>query len=174
MHADLQLLPEHVSTTLELADDIPELTERYRYMDHFASIGRGYNYCTAFEVSLKIKELCYITGEEYSEADFRHGPIAVVSPGFPTLVIAPKGKTLNGILDLFTKLKERNAECLVISNDETALSYAQTSMRIPDVPEWLSPITTVIPGQIFAMSLAKYKGHSVDMPTGLSKVTSTV
>ena len=168
-------LPDYVSQTLQAATDIPDWVQRYRYMERFAAIGRGYNYSTAFEISLKVKELNYITGLEYSEADFRHGPIAVVNPGFPVLVIAPKGKPRDGLVDLLKKLKERKAECLVISNDETALSYGQNTMTIPDnVPEWLSPITSVIPGQIFAMHLALAKGLPVDAPEGLTKVTNTV
>jgi glucosamine--fructose-6-phosphate aminotransferase (isomerizing) len=78
------------------------------------------------------------------------------------------------MIDLLAKLQERNAECLVISNDETALSYAKKPMPIPtNVPEWLSPIISVIPGQVFAMNLALAKGHAVDKPIGLSKVTIT-
>ena len=175
LQTELEKLPYYVETTLKLSQSIPGWVQRYRYMERFAAIGRGYNYSTAFEISLKIKELCYITGQEYSEADFRHGPIAVVQPGFPVLVIAPKGKPLPGVLDLLDKLKARNAECLIISNDDHALSFGQNKMLLPDnQPEWLTPITAVIPGQIFAMNLALVKGHSVDKPEGLTKVTSTI
>ncbi len=168
-------LPQFVGDTLKLSQEIPTWVERYRYMERFAAIGRGYNYCTAFEISLKVKELNYITGLEYSEADFRHGPIAVVDPGFPVLVIAPQGKTLGGLVELLEKLKERDAECLIISNVDSALAHGQKVMFIPEsVPEWLSPITSVIPGQIFAMNLAIAKGLPVDQPIGITKVTNTV
>ena len=170
----LAQLPNWVAETLALSDNIPNWVQRYRYIDHIATIGRGYNYSTAFEVSLKIKELCYITGEEYSEADFRHGPIAVIKPGFPVITVAPQGKPLPLLLELLDKLREKQAECLVISNDETALSLAQYAMPLPEaVPEWLSPICAVVPGQIFAMNLALAKGHTVDKPEGLQKVTIT-
>jgi len=167
-------LPDYVAQALELSEAIQERVERYRYMERFAAIGRGYNFCTAFEISLKIKELCYVIGEEYSEADFRHGPIAVIRPGFPVIVIAPGGKTQALVADLLKKLNEQDAECIVISGDETLRPAAQTFMRIPAaVPEWLSPITAVIPGQIFAMQLAGVKGYQVDEPRGLRKVTIT-
>jgi glucosamine--fructose-6-phosphate aminotransferase (isomerizing) len=137
-------------------------------------LGRGYNYCTAFEINHKVKELCYIAGSGYSEADFRHGPNAEVLPGFPALVVAPAGKTLATMLDLLDKLHERKAECLVISNDETALARGRNSMALPaDLPEWLSPIAAVIPGQVFALRLAEAKGHPIDRPIGLTKVTVT-
>ncbi len=152
----------------------PDWVERYRYMNEFATIGRGYNYSTAFEVNLKVKELCYITGDSYSEADFRHGPIAVIHPGFPVIAIAPAGKTLPGMLDLLEKLHEKKAELLVISNDEQAFAHARQTMRLPtDTPEWLTPIVAVIHGQVFAMRLAMVKGHEIDQPRGLTKVTVT-
>ena len=170
----LQDLPDYVSQTLTMSENIPMWVERYRYVERFATIGRGYNYCTAFEISLKLKELCYLTGEEYSEADFRHGPIALIEHGFPVLTIAPKGKTLKVLLDLLAKLQEKQAECLVISNAAETHPFAKKLMQFPNTaPEWLSPICTVIPGQAFAMNLAKVKDYSVDSPRGLTKVTIT-
>ncbi len=173
----LQLLPripEWASETLQLSESIQGWAERYRYMNRFAAVGRGYNYCTAFEISLKIKELCYVPGVEYSEADFRHGPIALIQPGFPILAVAPEGKAFPPLLDLLALMQKRQAEILVVSNNPGALAYAHKAMPIPaDIPEWLSPIVGVIPGQILAMHLALAKGHSVDKPIGLNKVTST-
>jgi len=178
LHAELDRLPGWADQVLSefisapLAE--PGWVERYRYMDRFATIGRGYNYATAFEINLKIKELCYITGEAYSEADFRHGPIAIIHRGFPVIVVAPSGRTLAPALDLLDKLHERGAELLVISNDDAAFAHAQHAMRLPaDMPEWLTPIVAVIHGQVFAMRLAIVKGHEVDQPRGLTKVTVT-
>ncbi len=175
MMSDLRALPTAAAETLRLSEPIATWTERYRYIEHFASLGRSYNFCTAFEISLKLKELCYITGVEYSEADFRHGPIALVQAGFPVIVVAPEGKTLPGMADLLNKLvTERKAECLVISNNADALAQGTKALPLPQTPEWLSPICAVIPGQLFAMHLALAKGHSVDKPIGLTKVTVTV
>ncbi|GAB4524546.1 MAG: SIS domain-containing protein [Anaerolineae bacterium] len=175
LKADLIHLPDFMRETLVLSEPIARWTERYRYIERYASVGRGYNYCTAIEISLKIKELCYIPGEQYSEADFRHGPIAIVQPGFPMVITAVQGKTFSGMMDLLEKLHERRAECLVISNEPEALNLAQNPMPIPGAqPEWLTPITAVVPGQIFAMNLALVKGHSVDKPEGLTKVTNTL
>jgi len=172
---ELAKLPEYLAETLQLCEPIAEWAQRYRYMERFAVIGRGYNYCTAFEVSLKIKELCSITGVEYSEADFRHGPIALVQSGFPVITVAPTGKTLPGMIDLLKRLSETyHAECLVISDDDKACSFAQNAMRLPSgIPEWLMPVVAVVPGQTFAMHLAGVKGFSLDAPTGLTKVTIT-
>lgn len=171
---ELRDLPRFASETLRLSEPIMQWADRYRYMERFAVIGRGFNLSTALEISLKVNELAYITATAYSEADFRHGPIAMIQPGFPVMLAAPKGKMLPKLLDLADKLDERSAERLVISNDETMLSKGHKQMRLPDdLPEWLSPIVTVIPGQIFAMQQAVIRGHAVDKPEGLTKVTVT-
>ncbi|HRE47620.1 MAG TPA: SIS domain-containing protein [Aggregatilineales bacterium] len=170
----LAKLPDLAAETIRGTEGIRAWAERYRYMDRFVTTGRGYNYCTAFEISLKVKELCYVTGVEYSEADFRHGPIAMVSRGFPVFSIAPAGKALPNMISLLEKLNERGAENIVITNDDAAAALGVRAMRIPaGVPEWLTPLLAVIPGQVFAYQLALAKGHSVDQPEGLRKVTIT-
>lgn len=175
MHDSLAKLPGFVQQTLDHCDPIRHWAERYRYMSYFASIGRGYNYCTAFEISLKVKELCYVIGHGYSEADFLHGPIAIIQPGFPVIVTAPRGKTFEQMMELLERLKTRDAESLVISDDESAFGHARQKMLLPSgMPEWLTPITAIIPGQVFAMNLAIAKGHEIDKPRGLTKVTVTV
>lgn len=170
---DLATLPQAVVDTLAYTQSIDAWAERYRYMTNLAVIGRGFNYATAFEISLKVKELCYMNTHGYSEADFRHGPIATVQQGFPVMLVAPKGATLPYQLDLLAVLKERGAECLVISNDNEALARAHYAMRLPDIAEWLSPIVAVMHGQVFAMKQAIYRGYPVDKPRGLNKVTVT-
>jgi glucosamine--fructose-6-phosphate aminotransferase (isomerizing) len=170
----LKQLPAQVSTTLQQSADIQDWIARYRYADRLAVIGRGYNYCTAFEISLKIKELCYIVSEEYSEADFRHGPIAIIERGFPVVVIAPSGRTQPQMRDLLDELHAQQAECLVISDVPERLSQGIHGMALPQgLPEWLSPVCAVIPGQIFALHLATVRGVDVDQPRYLNKVTST-
>lgn len=174
MQQDLLKLPDFVAQTLKLSSSVESWVQRYRYIERIAVLGRGYNYATAYEISLKVKELSYIPGEQYSEADFRHGPIAIIEKGFPVIAVAPQGQTLPLMLDLLQKLQAREAECLVITNDEEAARYAQFAMQIPsNLPEWLSPICAVIPGQFFAMHLAIVKGLPVDTPQGLQKVTIT-
>ena len=87
----LKEIPEQVRQTLALGPSIKQTAERYCYMRVCVVIGRGYNYATAFELALKIKELTYVMAEPYSSADFMHGPVAVVEEAFPTIVIAPSG-----------------------------------------------------------------------------------
>lgn len=173
MRSSLMELPQLARVTLDLTEDIAGWSRRYRSMDRLSVLGRGYNYATACEISLKVKELTYIASEGYSEADFRHGPIAVVQKGYPVILVAPQGRALAGMRDMADTVKEKGAKTLVISNDDDLLRVATHSMRIADAPEWLSPIVGVMPGQVFAMHQALARGHDVDKPRGLSKVTIT-
>ena len=175
MKEQLQELPRLAGQTLSALDqEIGRLAERYRYMRVCVVIGRGFNYATAFEIALKIKELNYVMAEPYSSADFLHGPVAVVEDAFPTIIIAPSGVMLPEMSGFIQNLKDRGAETIVISDDASTLEMARTPFALPlSVPEWLSPLTSILPGQLFAMHLANVRDYDVDHPRGLRKVTET-
>jgi glucosamine--fructose-6-phosphate aminotransferase (isomerizing) len=171
---ELTDLPDALETTLSMEVEIRRIAPRYRYMEACVVIGRGYNYATAYELALKLKELTYTVAEPYSSADFMHGPLAMIDPGFPVLIIAPSGLMVPEIRSLIRTLKERQAEVIAISDDVDILESARIPLSLPvTVSEWLSPITAIIPGQIFAMHLASARDYDPDRPRGLTKVTET-
>jgi glucosamine--fructose-6-phosphate aminotransferase (isomerizing) len=171
----LQQLPDDMQKTLRSLAPSLARVERYRYMSRCTVIGRGYNYATAFEVALKIKELTRTTAEPYSSADFRHGPIAMVRDGFPVLVIAPSGDVYGDVDDLVQDLRRRDSELLLISDNVGLLEQANLPLPIPSgISEWLSPMTAVLPGQLFSLALARSKGLNPDQPQGIQKVTETL
>jgi glucosamine--fructose-6-phosphate aminotransferase (isomerizing) len=171
----LERLPALIDETLALEGAIEGAAQRFRYMDQCVVIGRGYNYATAYEWALKLKELTYVVADPYSPADFQHGPIAIVSQGFPVLAAAPKGAVFDDALSLLTKLvKTSGAELLVVSNDPRALDLAQTPLSLPDdLPEWLSPLVAIVPAQLFCYHLTRAKGYDTEAPRQLVKVTRT-
>lgn len=173
-YAELAQMPEAMAQTLTaLTPALPRI-ERYRYAGRSAVIGRGFNYATAFETALKIKELTRMITEPYSSADFRHGPLAVLEGGFPLIIVAPSGKVFEDLAEFAGEAKRRGAELIVISDDAGLLKQAQLPLALPSgVPEWLSPLVAVLPGQLFAMHLAMAKGLEVDQPIGLTKITET-
>ena len=122
---------------LELDESIRTATERYRYMDHCVVLGRGFNYSTAYEWSLKLKEMTYVVAAPYSSADFRHGPVAIVSDGFPVLAVAPRGAVLENVTALLRKLaQEHRAEHKLRDRDEeVAVSHERVGIQAqrPDV-----------------------------------------
>ena len=89
---ELELIPKWVDEVLKLDEYIADAANRYRYMQQCVVLGRGYNYCTAYEWALKLKELTYVSAEAYSSADFMHGPIAIIQGGFPVMAVVPQGK----------------------------------------------------------------------------------
>jgi len=172
--AMLQRVPEMMRQTLELCTTVEQAAERYRYMESCVVIGRGYNYATAFEIALKIKELTYVLADPYSSADFQHGPVAVVEHGFPVIAIVPEGQIAGELLGFLRQLREREAELVVISPLDEALGLAHTPLPLPvGMPEWLSPLVAVAPGQLFALGLTLAKGFDPEHPRGLRKVTLT-
>lgn len=172
---ELSRVPSWVAETLALEEHISRIAERYRYMEQCVVLGRGYNYATAFEWSLKLKELTYVVADPYSSADFLHGPIAMVDQGFPVMAAVPDGRVFENMLALLKRLRvEHHAEVLVISNREEAFTLAQSAAHLPvGIPEWLSPIVCIIPAQLFAYYLANAKGYDTEVPRGIHKITRT-
>jgi len=172
---ELTSVSKWAEQTLALDKEIAQMTQRYRYMSQCVALGRGFNYATAFEWALKLKELTYLIAEPYSSADFQHGPIAMVEGGFPVLAVAPNGKVFESMRDMLTRLrKERNAELVVISDDADVLALAQSPIQLPpQIPEWLTPLVSIIPAQLFACHLTTVKGYDPERPRNLTKVTET-
>ncbi|HEY43197.1 MAG TPA: SIS domain-containing protein [Anaerolineae bacterium] len=172
--AQLKELPMRMGEVIERTSTLLPRVERYRYMEHCTVIGRGFNYATAFEISLKITELTQTVAEPYSSADFLHGPIAMVTKGFPVIVISPRGSVLEDMRALVVRLGELNPELIMISDEPDLLGQANLSFPLPSgLPEWLTPMVSVVPGQLFSLALARDRGLDPDQPEGLTKVTET-
>ena len=172
---ELHKLSGWMKEALTQNDFIAQAAQRYRYIDQTVVLGRGFNYATAFEWALKMKELTYMIAEPYSSADFAHGPIAMVESGYPVFAVAAKGKVFNSMLQMLQRLREQiAAELVVISNDKRALSLAQVPLKIPaETPEWLSPLVSILPAQLFAYHLTLAKGYNTEQPRSIRKVTET-
>lgn len=172
---DLKRIPKIITELITNLEPSINNVQRYRYMEKCTVIGRGYNYATAFEIALKIKELTRVVAEPYSSADFMHGPIATIQPGFPVILISPTGAVFQDMAGLIAQLNKMEAELLIISDDSEMLKNAHLPFPIPTgLPEWLTPLVYVIPGQLFSMKLAIEKGLDPDHPGGLQKVTETL
>jgi glucosamine--fructose-6-phosphate aminotransferase (isomerizing) len=173
--AEIERVPEWVQAALALDEATAEVAQRYRQMAQCVVLGRGFNYATACEWSLKLKELTYVVAEPYSSADFWHGPVAMVTHGFPVFAVVPGGAVFEDVLALLAHLAgERGVDLVALSDQERALALARTPLRLPaGVPEWLSPIVSIVPAQLFSYHLARAMGRDPEAPRGLSKVTQT-
>jgi glucosamine--fructose-6-phosphate aminotransferase (isomerizing) len=173
--AVLAQVPGYLEQVIEnVQSTVAEAAQGFKSAGKLVVLGRGFNYSTAFEVALKIKETCYFIAEPYSVADLLHGPVAMIDQHFPVIVVAPSGPTQADIPKLFDLLETRGARVLAISDRADVLSRAQFGLKLPaDVPEWVSPIVGVVAGQLFAHALCVATGQDPDKPRGLSKVTLT-
>lgn len=171
----LRRLPSLVEDTLALDATVKDVAARYRYMNECVVLGRGFNYATAHEWSLKLKELAYVVAEPYSSADFQHGPVALARQGFPVFAVVPGGAIDREIITLLTELvQDQQVELLAISSEGSALALANTPMQLPErLPEWVTPIPAIIPAQLFCYHLTRAKGYNTEGPRGLEKVTLT-
>jgi glucosamine--fructose-6-phosphate aminotransferase (isomerizing) len=171
----LARVPELVRQALSLDAEVERAVERFAAATYCVVLGRGYNYATAFEWALKLKELARVIAQPYSSADFQHGPVALVSEGFPVLALAPDGAVFPELLALLSTLVgEHRVELAAVSDRDEVLSLANTALRLPrGIPEWLSPLVYIVPAQLFCYHLTRAKGYDTENPRGLQKVTST-
>jgi len=173
-HAELERMPEAVTAQLERsAVDLARL-ETLAPIEGGTVVARGVNYGTAYEIALKVRELSGLLFEAYSAADLMHGPVAAVAPGWPVIAVAPSGPALESMAGAIRAVAARGARLTVIADDAALLDQAELPLPLlPGVPEWLSPLVAVLPGQLVALRLAELRGADVDSPGGLSKVTLT-
>jgi glucosamine--fructose-6-phosphate aminotransferase (isomerizing) len=137
-------------------------------------LGRGYEYATALEAALKIKELAQVWAEPYSSADFAHGPISLLEPGVPVLLFGSRGAAQRESRQLCATLRARGARIYAVTNDPGLAERADDAVLL-DAPlsEALTPISFAVVAQLVALSLARRHGRDVERPRGLSKVTRT-
>ena len=172
--AELEKMPETLERQLALSFETSPRLREYRNAVGATVVARGVNYGTAFEIALKIRELSGLLVEAYSPADLMHGPIAAIQRRWPVIVVAPSGPAQPSVEEVVQPLRDRGARVIALSDSDSLLRDAHTRLRlVPGVPEWLSPLTAVVPGQLTAMRLAELRGLDVDNPAGLQKITLT-
>ena len=172
---DLEGIPAAIATALETEPAVESIARELAGMDRCVVVGRGFEYATAREWALKLKELAQVFADPYSAADFLHGPIALLHPGIPALVLAPLGAAHAGQVDLLRDLRTRAIDSVVVSDDPATLELGRWSIPIPAaVPEWLRPIVSIVPAQLFAYHLTLARGLDAEAPRSLSKVTRTL
>jgi glutamine---fructose-6-phosphate transaminase (isomerizing) len=172
---DLSRIPDILERILEQDHAIAESARRFCDNPHFAVIGQGFNYCTAWEIALKFGQTGDVAAMPYSSADLLGGPLAIVDRGFPMMFVLPGGVPTPQTAQLLKIALKQGAQRLVISDQLDLLSSADVALPLPaGIPEWLSPIAAVVPGQLFANYLAQARGLNPDMPRGRSLLQAAV
>jgi glucosamine--fructose-6-phosphate aminotransferase (isomerizing) len=168
---ELTALPRHVEEVLETNDDARRVAAKYASCDNFLYLGRQYNFPTALEGALKLKEISYIHAEGYPAAEMKHGPIALVDEHTPSVFIVPQGGVYHKVIANMEEIKARGGPVIAIidKDDSEAAELADDVIRVPAVAEFLQPIVTVIPLQFLAYHAAILRGCDVDKPRNLAK-----
>ena len=168
---EMEQVPGKIERILEQAQRIKRVTERYVERENWLFLGRGYNYPTALEGALKLKEISYIHAEGMPAAEMKHGPIALINEGMPAVFIANKGRQYEKVLSNIHEVRARGGHVIAVATegDEHIKNHANDVLYIPDVPEPLSPLLAVVPLQLMAYYAALLRGHDVDKPRNLAK-----
>ncbi|MCC7476301.1 MAG: glutamine--fructose-6-phosphate transaminase (isomerizing) [Pirellulales bacterium] len=168
---ELALLPRHVAESLESNRDARRIAAKYASCNNFLYLGRQFNFPTALEGALKLKEISYIHAEGYPAAEMKHGPIALVDENTPSVFIVPQGGVYSKVISNMEEIKARGGPVIAIvdKEDSQAVELADEVIHIPVVPEFLQPIVAAIPLQLLAYHAAILRGCDVDKPRNLAK-----
>ncbi|MCK9554598.1 glutamine--fructose-6-phosphate transaminase (isomerizing) [bacterium] len=168
---ELKTIPSKVETILKEENKIKKLAELYFNKNNFLYLGRGYNFPTALEGALKLKEISYIHAEGYPAAEMKHGPIALIDKDMPVVVIATSDTVYDKIISNIQEIKARDGKVIAIVNkgDTKIKKLADYVISIPKTMEILSPLLTIIPMQLLAYHIAAKRGCNVDQPRNLAK-----
>ncbi len=173
--AAVAAIPETLARSLALEPEIERIALEQKAATRALVIARGFEYATAREWALKLKELARLFADPYSSADFQHGPLTLVEPGVPVLAVARAGASEADLVTLLGRLRsDLAAELMVISDHDPALALATWPVRLPaGTPEWLGPIVSIVPGQLHALHLTRARGLDPERPRNLNKITRT-
>jgi glucosamine--fructose-6-phosphate aminotransferase (isomerizing) len=164
-------LPAQVQSILDRAEEIEALAEQFKSAHNFLYLGRGYNFPTALEGALKLKEISYIHAEGYPAAEMKHGPIALIDDLMPVVVVAPHDAVFDKITSNIQEVKARKGRVIAITTREEPALKGQVDyeFRIPETVDMLTPILASIPLQLLAYYIAVKRGCNVDQPRNLAK-----
>ncbi len=167
----LEKLPEQARELIAQKDHIGEIAARYAKNEDFLYIGRVFEYPTALEGALKLKEISYVHAEGVQAAEMKHGPIALIEPSVPTVVLAAQTEIRDKMLGNMHEIRARKGRIIVVAQDgdSEVASLADDAIFVPRTLDPLVPILSVIPLQLFAYAIAVARGCDVDKPRNLAK-----
>jgi len=170
--AALETLPDRIEEVLKLSDLIKAIAKKYTGANGVLFFGRQFNFPIALEGALKMKEITYLFAEGHPSAELKHGIIALISPDLPSIFIAPDDAVFSKNLNNIEQVKARKGPIIAFSSGNGAKQLkgiANEIISLPEVPDCLMPILTVIPLQLLAYHLAVELGRDIDKPRNLAK-----
>ena len=167
----LHQIPNKIKRVLEKNDQIKEISASIKEVPNALYLGRGYNFPVALEGALKLKEISYIHAEGYPAAEMKHGPIALVDENMPVIIIATRDKSYDKIVSNIQEIKARKGIVIAVVTEGDLLISKMSDfiIEVPDTPECLMPLLSVIPLQLLSYHIALLRGCNVDQPRNLAK-----
>jgi glutamine---fructose-6-phosphate transaminase (isomerizing) len=167
----LQALPGQVREVLSKANTLESIAEKYHGFGNWLFLGRKYNFPLAMEGALKLKEISYIHAEGYAAGEMKHGPIALINSGMPTVAIAPRDDMYEKMVGNIHEIKSRKGPVIAIATrgDDKIRELADEVIEIPETLDYLNPVLAVIPCQLLAYYCAALLGRDIDKPRNLAK-----
>jgi glucosamine--fructose-6-phosphate aminotransferase (isomerizing) len=171
---ELSRIPDKINLILQQSEQIKEIAAANINRNNWLFLGRGFNYPVALEGALKLKEISYIHAEGLPAAEMKHGPIALINDGMPAVFIATAGPQYDKIMGNIAEVRARGGKIIAVATEgdnsiKSALGQSDHLVTIPDAPEILQPMLTVVPLQLLAYHAAVLRGHDVDKPRNLAK-----
>tara|TARA_Y100000589_G_scaffold231903_2_gene219396 strand:- start:376 stop:2217 length:1842 start_codon:yes stop_codon:yes gene_type:complete len=169
--AGLQALPDHIQGVIDQSEAIRDVTAKYIARENWLFLGRGFNFPVALEGALKLKEISYIHAEGMPAAEMKHGPIALIDEGMPVVFVATRNSQYEKVVSNIQEVRSRGGHVIAVATegDEEIRSLCEDVFYVPDVPEVLQPMLTVVPLQLLAYHAAVLRGKDVDKPRNLAK-----
>ena len=154
-----------------MSDEIRDATAKYIDRENWLFLGRGHNYPVALEGALKLKEISYIHAEGMPAAEMKHGPIALIDDGMPVVFVATKNSQYDKVISNIEEVRSRGGHIIAVATegDKEIRRLCEDVFYVPDVPECLQPMVTVVPLQLLAYHAAVLRGKDVDKPRNLAK-----
>ena len=169
--AALSALPAQIQQILERAADVEAVAEEFKRAQNFLYLGRGYNFPSALEGALKLKEISYIHAEGYPAAEMKHGPIALIDEMMPVVFIAPHDAVFDKVVSNVQEVKARKGTVVAITTreEESLEGLLDYEFRVPETMDMLTPVLASVPLQLLAYYIAVKRGCNVDQPRNLAK-----
>ena len=169
LKADILDLPSKIDTILDNTEEIKEFAKKVYTQKDMFFLGRGTDYNTSLEGSLKLKEISYIHSEAYAAGELKHGPIALIENGITVISIITDPNLVEKSISNIQEVITRGAKTLVVTNQTLPNSNFDFVINIPETDPLISPILSVIPLQLISYYISKNKGLDVDKPRNLAK-----
>jgi glutamine---fructose-6-phosphate transaminase (isomerizing) len=167
----LDSVPGKIEQITDQSELICEVAEQYKTANNWLYLGRGYNYPTALEGALKLKEISYVHAEGMPAAEMKHGPIALITRDMPVVFVATRCSQYEKVISNIEEVRARGGRVIAVATegDKEIARLAEHVFYVPDVPEPLQPMVAIIPLQLLAYHMAVLRGCDVDKPRNLAK-----